>query len=162
MNESIKNKIQIDLEAETIGKIDALIESGLYKDRIAFLENAITQLLEMHQSTLDNLRVKKGFAIGIVKYSSKELEKLLSENKKLDIRLIGSLILDSDVKPELADRVINKINMAGVFKASPEVRKILEHKQFSLLGNFPKYALKEPTTDYLDWNEEEKRDNEND
>ena len=154
MNNTIQNKIELDLDPEVIGKIDLLIESGLYQDRIAFLKNAIDQLLDIHQATIMNFNKKKGFAIGIIKYSSKDLEKLVAENKKLDIRVIGEFILDEDVSPDLADRVIIKFIMAGVFRASLGVKKVLENKQFSLLGNRPKYALKEPLKNYLDWNEE--------
>ena len=37
--------------------------------------------------------------------------------------------------------------MAGVFKASPEVKKKLVIKQFTLLGNPKKYLLKDPNDD---------------
>ncbi len=126
----------------------------MYEDRIAFLENAINQLLDIHQSTINEFKKQKGFVLGLVNYSSKDLEKIVAEGKKLTIRVIGGLSLDKDVTPELADRAIEKISMAGVFRAPLEVKKVLEHKQFTLLGNHSKLLLKESNDKQLNWNEE--------
>lgn len=154
MSEKIQNKIELNLEPEVIGKIDTLIEEGLYKDRLSFLENAINQLLDVHQSTINSFQTKKGFVVGLLKYSSKDLEKIVAEGKKLQVRLIGGLILDHDISPELADRAIEKINIAGILRGSPEVKKILEPKHFTLLGNQSKLLLRESNDNSINWNEE--------
>jgi metal-responsive CopG/Arc/MetJ family transcriptional regulator len=77
MSDFIRNKIQINLEAEIIAKIDLLIENGLYANRIAFLDKAIQNQINLHQTTLSEYETKKGFAIGILSYSSKDLEKII-------------------------------------------------------------------------------------
>ena len=155
MTETIQNKIEIDLEPEVVGKIDALIESGLYENRLSFLNNAINQLLDIHQNTINEFETKKGFVLGLLHYSAKELEKIVSEGKKLQIRVIGGLSISHDVTPELADRAIERINMAGVFRAAPEIKTTLESKQYTLLGNRSKLFLKEPDNNMLDWNKKE-------
>lgn len=81
------------------------------------------------------------------------MEKIVAEGKKLTIRVIGGLSFDNDISPELADRVIEKINMAGIFRASFEVKKALEHKKYTLLGNHSKLLLKEPDDNQIDWND---------
>lgn len=56
ISDKIQNKIQLELKPEIIGQIDLLIQNGLYKDRITFLENAINQLLDIHQSTINEFK----------------------------------------------------------------------------------------------------------
>ena len=55
---------------------------------------------------------------------------------------------------EIADRAIEKISMAGLFHAPDPVKKVLENKQFTLLGGRRKLFLKGPSDNILDWNEE--------
>lgn len=154
MSEDIQNEIRIKLSPETIGKIDVLIESELYKDRINFLENAINQLLEVHQTTINNYNIKNGYVLGIVKYSSKELEKYVADGKKLHIKVIGGLVFDNDVSPELIDKTIEKINIAGILRANDSIKIALENKSFSLLGRRKQMYLKGPSKNILDWNDE--------
>ena len=158
MSEDIQNEIKISLKPEVVGKIDLLIENGLYKDKISFLENAINQMLVTHQATIDNFKVKNDFIIGIVNYSAKELERCVADGKKLHIKVIGGLKIDDNVSPELADRAIEKINMAGIFHAPDPIKKVLANKQFSLLGSRRKLFLTGPSNNILDWNEENEKD----
>lgn len=147
MSDGFKERIVLDIEPENIGKIDLLIEKGLYEDRNSFFTNAIQQLIDVHKKTIDNFKIKNNFVLGLLNYSSKELEKVVAEGKKLNIRVIGGLSLSDAVTPTLADKAIERISMAGVFKASPEVKKKLVIKQFTLLGNPKKYLLKDPNDD---------------
>ena len=147
MNENFKERIVLDIEPESKGKIDLLIENGLYADRNSFFTNAIQQLIDVHKKTIDNFKIKNNFVVGLLHFSSNDFEKVVAEGKKLNIRVIGGLSFSDDISPVLADKAIEKISMAGVFKASPEIKKKLVNKQFTLLGNPKKYLLKDPKDD---------------
>ena len=153
MKEIIQNRIQLDLEPEIIGQIDLLIENGIYFSRIDFLQKSIIHQLNSHKKTIEKFKVKNDFVLGLVNYSRKDLEKVVAQNKKLNIKVIGGLTFDQDITPELANESIEKIRMAGVFKAPMEVKKILSNRHFTLLGKPKNLLLKESNDDSQDWNE---------
>ena len=147
MSEGFKERIELEIEPENIGKIDLLIENGLYEDRKSFFTNAIQQLIDVHKKTIENFKIKNNFVLGLLNYSRSDLEKVVAEGKKLNIRVIGGLSFSDDISPALADKAIEKISMAGVFKARPEVKQKLVNKQFTLICNPKKYLLKHPHDD---------------
>jgi hypothetical protein len=53
------------------------------------------------------------------------LEKRKQKGKKMSFSVIGMLILQNDVSPELASEVIEEIKVRGIFNASPEVKAAL-------------------------------------
>ena len=130
-----KDRIIIDLKPEFIGKIDLLVDKGLYISRTDFIEKSILSQLSAHTSTIEEYQKKHNTVIGIVNYSRKELENIIKEGKKLHIRVIGALRFDKDVTPELAHQAINEINLAGIFRANKDVKRRLAPKRYTLLGN---------------------------
>jgi len=144
------DKIILDLEPEFIGKIDLLVEKNLYKSRVDFIEKSILSQLSAHTSTIEEYQKKKDFVVGVVSYSVKELENVIKEGKKLHIRVIGALHLRKDVTPELANQAIKEINLAGIFRASSDVKKILAPKRLSITGKKHNYYDKNQLTDKSD------------
>ena len=138
-----KDRIIIDLEPEFIGKIDLLVEKGLYESRTDFIEKSILSQLSAHTSTIEEYQKKYNTVIGILSYSREELEKVVKEGKKLHIKVIGALRIGNDVTPELANQAIKEINLAGIFRAQNEVKQILAPKRFTLLGNPYKFDRKQ-------------------
>ncbi len=135
MTEFPDDHIIIELNAEVTAKIDVLVEKGFYTDRAVFLEKAIEAQLNLHDATFQELVKKKNFIIGWANYSAKELEAVVANGKKLEIRVLGKLSFSDDVTPELVERSIAKINLAGILKAREEVLPILNNKRFSILGH---------------------------
>ena len=72
---------------------------------------------------MENLVVKQAFAVGVTVYSKKDLEKLLSANEKVDIKVVGMLVLGEDIDVELARKTINSVQVKGIYKASAEIKK---------------------------------------
>ena len=154
MADVVQNKILIELEPEVLGKIDLLIENEIYSDRISFLKTAINQLLALHNDTINDFKIKNDFVIGYIHYSRKELEKIVENGKKLNIRVIGGISFTNDVTPELATSAIDKINLAGIMKAPSSIKTILGPKRYTLLGKKRSYFLPSPDNDVEDWNED--------
>ena len=118
-------KITINMSAVDLGKIDLLVQEGLYSNRTDFIRTAIRNALDKHNVEIQQSVVRHSFVIGMLIYDRTEFEKMKNSGKKLDINIIGMLSLNSNISPELADQVIGSIQVRGIFQASDEVKKVL-------------------------------------
>jgi len=118
-------KITINLGSVDLGKIDLLVDEGFYGNRADFIRTAIRNLLDSHQDVVKQASVRRAIALGVLHYDRKDLEHKRESNEMLDIRVIGSLILAEDIPPELAQAVIQRIQVYGSLRASPAVKDAL-------------------------------------
>lgn len=118
-------KITVNLSVVDLGKIDLLVQEGFYSSRTDLIRTGIRNLLNTHDSAIQDTIVRRTMAIGIVGYGKDELEKVLAEGNQLDIRVIGMLMLSKNVTPELATAAIHSIEVRGVFRASNAVKQAL-------------------------------------
>ncbi|MEW9502462.1 CopG family transcriptional regulator [Jeotgalibacillus marinus] len=121
-------KITVNMNVVDLGKIDLLVEQGFYSNRTDLIKSAIRNQLTSHAGIVDEIVVNKAILLGVLKYSKKDLEKLLKANEKMDIKLLGMLILEDDIDEELAIKTIESIKILGVFKAKSQLKKILKSK----------------------------------
>jgi len=118
-------KITINLGPVDLGRIDVLVEQGLYSNRTDAIRTAIRNLLDRHEPVIQEVSVRHAFLVGVQIYNRTALERVRAEGKQLALRVIGTLNLSSDITPELARDTIKSIWIRGVFKASPEVKDAL-------------------------------------
>lgn len=65
---------------------------------------------------------------GIVTIRRKDLEKLKAAKRKVNIQMVGLLVIAKDVSPDLANETIGNVKVHGIVRASSEVKKmILKH-----------------------------------
>lgn len=119
-------KITINVGAVDLGQIDLLVENGFYSNRTDFVKTAIRNQISSHQAHIDQMIASKVFAVGVVKYDKEEIEMLLQSGRFLEIQLIGMLIIDKDVTPELIAQAFKKVKLYGIIKASPAVKEAIE------------------------------------
>lgn len=119
-------KITINLSPVDLGKIDILVEQGFYSNRADFLRDAVRRALDAHRAVLQEQTLRQDYVLGVVRYSRQQLEKLRQAGTRLDLRIIGLLIVDPDVPPELVEAVVNSATIKGAVRASEAVRRILE------------------------------------
>jgi Arc/MetJ-type ribon-helix-helix transcriptional regulator len=134
MSENQTNRLLIELNLSLAAKIDVLVEKEYYKDRAAFLEKAVEAQLNLHDETFQELEHEGSFAIGIIHYSAKDLEKVAAEGKMLNIRIIGGVSFSKDVTPELLERTVSQINLTGYLRAPDNLLPILNERRYSILG----------------------------
>jgi Arc/MetJ-type ribon-helix-helix transcriptional regulator len=134
MSDIPPDRIHVEINAEITAKIDALIEEELYPDRAAFIEQAIQNQLRTHQTTFDKYKKQKSTVIGMLSYSAEELEKIIAKGKRLEIRTIGILRFSDDVTPELFDKAVAKINLAGRLWAPDSILPMINERRYTLLG----------------------------
>lgn len=121
-------KITVNLNVVDLGKVDLLVDQGLYSNRTDLIKTAIRNQIAEHSQIVDQVVTESAYSIGIRWFDKKELEKVLAENKKLNITQIGMLSLAEDVDSELALKTINSINIKGVFRANDDVVAALKNR----------------------------------
>ncbi len=118
-------KVTINLSAVDLGKIDLLIQEGLYSNRTDFIRTAIRSQIERHNLEVQQSVARHSYVIGVLIYDRKDLEKLKLRNEKLKLMLVGMLNLADDIPAELARDVIESLQVRGVFNASQAVKSAL-------------------------------------
>jgi len=125
---SDSEKITINVGPVDLGRVDVLVDQGLYANRTDLIRTAIRNLLDRHEPVIANVARKWAFTVGAQHVSRKELEELREEGKKLVVRALGSLTIAKDVDPDLARDVIDSISVFGSFRAPAEVRRAIEDR----------------------------------
>lgn len=118
-------KITINMNAVDLGKVDLLVQEGVYANRTDFIRTAIRSQLEKHSFEVQQTITRHSYVIGVLLYNHKDLEERRAKSIKLSISVVGILTLDDDISPELAAEVIESVQVRGVFNASQAVKAAL-------------------------------------
>lgn len=118
-------KITINLGPVDLGRIDVLVEQGLYSNRTDLIRTAIRNQLERHESLIQDITTRNSYSLGVLIYGRKDLEQLRERGKKVSIHVLGMLTLTSSISPELALETIESIVVRGKLIAPKAVREAL-------------------------------------
>jgi len=118
-------KITINMNAVDLGKIDLLVQEGVYTNRTDFIRSAIRAQLDKHQVEVQQSVARHSYGIGVFLYNRRDLERRRAKGEKMRLTVIGLLELADDISPELAADVIESIQIRGIFQASQSVKTAL-------------------------------------
>ncbi len=118
-------KITINMSAVDLGKIDLLVQEGLYSNRTDFIRTAIRSHLDKHNLEIQQSIVRHSYVIGVLSYGRSDLEKRKASGEKLNIAVLGLLHLQDDIPADLAAEVIEQVQVRGMFIASEAVKIVL-------------------------------------
>ena len=118
-------KITINMPAVDLGKIDLLVQEGLYSNRTDFIRTAIRTQVEKHTFEIQQSVTRHSYVIGVLTYNRADFEKRKEKNEKLHIAIVGLLHLQEDISPDLAAEVVASIQVRGIFIASEAVKVAL-------------------------------------
>ena len=118
-------KITINMSAVDLGKIDLLVQEGLFSNRTDFIRTAIRNLLDRHDLEIQQSVTRNSYVIGALIYDRADLEKYRVKREKIKITILGYLHLADDISPQLAKEVVESIQVRGIFRASDEVKAAL-------------------------------------
>ncbi len=121
-------KITINMSVVDLGKIDLLAEEGFYQNRTDFIRTAIRNQLDRHSTEVQSSVVRNAYGLGIFDWSRKDLENILAKGERRSFNVIGMLVIEDDVTPELADQAIESIRIKGVFRAPEAVKRVLQDR----------------------------------
>lgn len=125
-------KITINLGAVDLGKIDLLVDQGLYSNRADLIRTAVRQQLERHADVVNQTVSRRHMVVGVLFWSASDLEAHRARGEKLRVGVVGMFILSSDVSAELASETIESVDVFGSFRASPEVKASLASRVHQL------------------------------
>ena len=117
--------ITINLPAVDLGKIDLLVQEGLYSNRTDFIRTAIRSQMEKHTFEIQQSVNRHHYVVGVLSYNRASFEKRKEKDEKLTIAIVGLLHLQNDITPELASVVVESIQLRGVLIASEAVKAAL-------------------------------------
>jgi Arc/MetJ-type ribon-helix-helix transcriptional regulator len=118
-------KITINLSAVDLGKIDLLVNEGLYANRSDLIRTAIRNQLDKHNLEVQQSVTRHAYTIGVLVYDKSDFEKMKAKGKKIKLNIVGMLHLGKDIPPELALEVVESIQVRGIFHASDELKMAL-------------------------------------
>jgi Arc/MetJ-type ribon-helix-helix transcriptional regulator len=118
-------KITINMSAVDLGKIDLLVQEGLYSNRTDFIRTAIRSQLDKHNLEIQQSVARHSYIVGVLSYDRSDLEKRKRKGEKLVITILGLLHLHEDISADLAAEVIQSVKILGIFIASEEVKAAL-------------------------------------
>jgi Arc/MetJ-type ribon-helix-helix transcriptional regulator len=118
-------KITINISAVDLGKIDLLVQEGLYSNRTDFIRTAYRNHLDKHNLEIQQSVTRHAYVIGVLVYDQSDFEKRKLKGEKIKLNLIGFLHLANNISPELAREVVESIQVRGIFQASEAVKAAL-------------------------------------
>jgi Arc/MetJ-type ribon-helix-helix transcriptional regulator len=119
-------KITINVSVVDLGKIDLLVDDGFYSSRSDFIRASLRAELGRHDDHVRETTLRRRFAAGIQTLSRRDLERALAKNEKLEIRIVGMLVISKDVTVELALAALESVTVRGVLRGPADVKKALE------------------------------------
>ena len=125
MSINTNEKITINMSAIDLGKVDLLVEEGFYSNRTDFIRTAIRNQLDRHDDELKSQVLRREFVMGVLVHTREGLEKRLAKNETMRIRVVGVVVIEDDVPPELADKTIESVKVLGIFRANKVVKEVL-------------------------------------
>lgn len=118
-------KITINMSAVDLGKVDLLVQEGLYSNRTDFIRTAIRAQIEKHALEIQQSITRHSYVIGVLVYNRSDLERWKANGEKRNLTLVGLLILADDIPADLAAEVIESVQVRGILHASEAVKTAL-------------------------------------
>lgn len=117
-------KITVNLEPVDLGRIDLLVDQGLYGNRTDLIRTAIRNQLDRHEAVIEDVIVKHSFGIGVMHISRRDLEQRIADGERIRVRVVGMLQIAADVDEDLARRAVESVIVHGVYRAPDAVKAL--------------------------------------
>ena len=118
-------KITINIGLVDLGEIDLLVDEGFYANRTDFIRTAIRRQLESRSGAVKDTVARRTLALGTQHYTRSDLEKVQSDGRTVELRVLGLGSIGNDVSPELALATISSVEVLGAFRAPRAVKEAL-------------------------------------
>lgn len=120
-------KVSVNVNVVDVGKIELLIDKGIYTNKTDFLTKAITNELNKNENILDStikeIDTDVHIQIGKVTYNKEKLLKMKSNNFGTKLYVIGRLTIENDVPLQLAKETLLSIKVFGPAKMPLDLKK---------------------------------------
>jgi Arc/MetJ-type ribon-helix-helix transcriptional regulator len=121
-------KITINMSVVDLGKIDLLVQEGFYQNRTDFIRTSIRSQLSNHETEVRDSITRNAYVLGIMVCNQKDLKNNIAEGLRRKYYVVGMMVIENDVTPEVADKAIEAIKVMGVFRAPDAVKAVLSDR----------------------------------
>ncbi len=121
-NDSLSEKVSVNINTTTLSNIDLLVDNGYYSNRSDFINQALREALQKHQTTLDRMIDEKTekykdrpdqWFVGISTLEKEEVEAAIKRGERISITGYGLLKIDDDIDDETLFMAVERIQMKG-------------------------------------------------
>lgn len=121
-------KITINMSVVDLGKVDLLVQEGFYQNRTDFIRASIRSQLATHETELRDSITRNAYVLGILGCNQESLMKDIANEVRRKYYVVGLMVIEDDVTPEVADKAIEAIKVMGVFRAPEDVKAVLSDR----------------------------------
>ncbi len=131
-NENFSEKVSVNINSSTLSNIDLLVDNGYYSNRSDFINQALRNLLQQQQSTLDRIIDKNSdtarknanqWFVGIYNLDAATLEELLSQGGGGTIHGYGVFAIDEAIDTDKLFAAVSSICIKGKVLCSTEIKE---------------------------------------
>ena len=145
---STQEKVTLNLSTVDLGKIDYLVEQGFYSTRSDFMRTAIRNQLQAHEPIVSDeaLRavmddrvagnssiIRSAVVIGLISLDSAYFEKHINQGTRIDLFVVGAVVVGKDVTLDVAKKVIASAKVYGSVTGPQDVvsyiKRAITHKE---------------------------------
>ena len=121
-NENFSEKVSVNINASTLSSIDLLVDNGYYSNRSDFINQALREGLQKHQSTIDRIIDKKTesnaegsnqWFVGVYSLDKQDIERALQKGREFEIKGYGVLVIENNIEEESLFKVVRYISVKG-------------------------------------------------
>lgn len=131
-NENFSEKVSVNINSSTLSGIDVLVDNGYYSNRSDFINQALREQLQKHQSTLDRIidRNEKSetdnpnrWFIGVYALEKQELEELKLLGVPVTYTGYGVMAISDEIEEEMLFSVVKSIKIKGKVICSKQIKE---------------------------------------
>ena len=121
-------KITINMSVVDLGKVDLLVREGFYQNRTDFIWTSIRAQLAKHETEVRDSITRNAYILGVMTCNQQDLMKQIANGIRRKYSVVGLIVIEEDVTPEVAEGAIEAIKVMGVFRASNAVKAVLSDR----------------------------------
>jgi Arc/MetJ-type ribon-helix-helix transcriptional regulator len=121
-------KITINMSVVDLGKVDLLVQEGFYQNRTDFIRTSIRTQLAKHETEVRDSITRNAYVLGVMSCNQEDLMKDIANGIRRKYYVVGLMVIEEDVTPEVADQAIEAIKVMGVFRVPDAVKAVLSDR----------------------------------
>lgn len=130
--ENFSEKVSVNINSSTLSNIDILVDNGYYSNRSDFINQALREQLQKHQSTLDRIidrnikneeKNPNHWFIGVYGLEKSELDELKAQGVLASYTGYGVMVIGDDIDEETLFDVVESIKVKGKVICSKTIKE---------------------------------------
>jgi Arc/MetJ-type ribon-helix-helix transcriptional regulator len=121
-------KITINMSVVDLGKVDLLVQEGFYQNRTDFIRTSIRTQLAKHETEVRESITRNAYVLGVMSCDQESLKKDIANGVMRKYHVVGLMVIEEDVTPEVAEKAIEAIKVMGVLRAPEPVKAVLSDR----------------------------------